>query len=389
MQHLHLSFVRSSLVLAAACALASPAAQAARFNDLHDFTGSGDGREPSGSLVAWKGLLYGTTNVGGSSDAGCIYALDPASGAVTVLYSFTGAFGGQQDGSAPVGEMIVVGGQLYGATSFGGQFDAGTVFRFDPATGVETVVHDFGSGDDGALPGAGPVAAGTMLYGTTTQGGTAGLGTAYAVDLGSGLETVLHAFAGGDDGASPFAPLAYADGLLYGTTFFGGPSNDGTVFMLDPVAVKTTVLHAFAGPSFSGNPAAGLTIHGGQLYGTTAHGGLQHCDGGCGTVFRVDAASGKEKDVYRFRSPRDGEDPEGGLVLRDGTLYGSTQGGGKSKNGTLFSVDLATGAKTTLHDFKFSRGANPGTLMWYHGILYGTTHGGGGAAEGTAFDDRP
>ena len=55
-------------------------------------------------------------------------------------------FGGQEDGSAPVGELVAVDGVLYGATSFGGQFNGGTIFSFDPATGAETVVYSFGSG---------------------------------------------------------------------------------------------------------------------------------------------------------------------------------------------------------------------------------------------------
>jgi uncharacterized repeat protein (TIGR03803 family) len=306
-----------------------------------------------------------------------------------VLHSFTGAFGGQNDGSAPVGEMVAIDGVLYGTTSFGGAYSGGTVFSFNPATGKETVIYSFGAvGGDGSIPSAGLTHVGDSLYGTTSQGGAAGLGTVFRVELASGIETVLHEFAGGEDGASPFAPLTLANGLLYGTTYFGGPANNGTVFRIDPVTAAEVVLHAFEGPPFSGNPSAGLAYHHFHLYGTTAHGG-RHCSGGCGTVFRVDTRTGRTRDLYRFSSPSDGEDPEGSLVLHQGILYGTTLEGGAGKVGTVFAIDPKTGTKTTLHDFKFQSGANPGNLVWFHGSLYGTTRGGGGAGQGTVFKLTP
>lgn len=368
---------------------ASAAAQAHPFTDLHDFLASPDGREPVGSVTPLKEMLYGTTTGGGEVDSGTVYRIDPATGDETVLYSFMGSFNGPPDGSAPEGEMVVSDGVLYGTTSFGGQFNAGTLFSFDPATGKEAVLYSFGSGSDGAQPAAGPIVVGQVLYGTTSQGGAPGFGTVFSFDLSTRQEAVLHEFASGDDGSNPFAPLTYADGVLYGTTFFGGASNDGTVFRVDPATGDETVLHAFSGPSFSGNPAAGLVFHDGFLFGTTAHGGRSSCSGGCGTVFRVNAANGKEKDLYRFHNPRDGEDPEGGLVLRQGLLYGTTLGGGKGKAGTIFSVDVRTGTKVTLYNFHFPTGANPGTLTWFRHALFGTTRGGGGAGQGTAFRFAP
>jgi uncharacterized repeat protein (TIGR03803 family) len=376
----------AALALGTVLSAAGASAQAQTFATLHSFTASPDGREPAGGLTPLAGKLYGTTNVGGAVDSGTIYVVDPATGAEQVLYSFVGVFSGSIDGNAPEGELVAANGVLYGTTSFGGTFNAGTVFRFDPATGAETLLHSFGSGSDGAMPAAGLVLAGGVLYGTTAQGGDAGLGTAFALDLASGQETVLHSFAGGADGSEPFAPLTWHGGVLYGTTFFGGPSNDGTVFRLDPATGRERVLHAFAGPAFSGNPAAGVTFHAGLLYGTTSRGGLQACGGGCGTVFQVDARTGAEADVYQFTGPNDGQDPEGGLVYSAGTLFGTTLTGGRSHLGTVFAVNPQTGGKVTLHDFEGrATGINPGTLVGFDHALYGTTHGGGGAGQGTVF----
>ncbi len=378
--------------LALACLLAAGAAgaQARGLTVLHDFTASPDGREPAGSVTPLGGMLYGTTNAGGVVDGGTLYRLDPATGALTVLHSFKGTFNGATDGSAPVGELLAVHGQLYGTTSFGGTFGAGTLFRFNPATGHETVLFNFGGSDaDGAaMPGAGPTLLDGRLYGTTSSGGTAGVGTVFEFDPATRAVRALHSFQGGEDGASPFAPLEAVGGTLYGTTYFGGASNNGTVFGVDAASGAESVLHAFTGPSFSGNPSAGLTYGAGQLYGTTAHGGLRRCGGGgCGTVFRVDVATGVETDVYQFSSPRDGQDPEGGLVLDQGRLYGTTLTGGPDTEGTAFVVDLATGRKKTLATFDGAgTGSNPGTLVRVQGVLYGTAHGGGGAGQGTVFD---
>ena len=83
------------------------------------------------------------------------------------------------------------------------------------------------------------------LYGTTTNGGTSSLGTVYKLDK-MGRTTVLHSFAGGADGANPYASLTLdAADNLYGTSSNGGTHNKGTVYKLDPTGHEC-VLHSFA-----------------------------------------------------------------------------------------------------------------------------------------------
>jgi uncharacterized repeat protein (TIGR03803 family) len=104
----------------------------------------------------------------------------------------------------------------------GGTSGYGTVFQLD-SSGTLTVLHSFTGGSDGAYPEAGLTAdtAGN-LYGTTYGGGASGQGTVFQVTL-SGVLTVLYSFTGGSDGGSPVADLlADAAGNLYGTTAFGG-----------------------------------------------------------------------------------------------------------------------------------------------------------------------
>ena len=129
----------------------------------------------------------------------------------------------------------------------------------------------------------------------------------------------------GRDGRFPYADLVAVDGTLYGTTEEGGKHN-GTVFSITPYGTEK-VLHTFGGRGDGAGPQAGLLDVNGTLYGTTVAGGSSGCNGYiCGTVFSI-TPSGKEKVNHRFGGTGDGDDPFGGLVYVNGTLYGTTSNG--------------------------------------------------------------
>src|SRR5271170_2153817 len=68
----------------------------------------------------------------------------------SLLYSFAG---GTADGSGPTGSLTDVGGVLYGMTPGGGANGRGTIFSYNLASGAETMMHSFsGFPNDGALP---------------------------------------------------------------------------------------------------------------------------------------------------------------------------------------------------------------------------------------------
>ena len=247
---------------------------------LYSFTGGADGANPVGGVIADPaGNLYGTTYRGGSSSAGVVFKLDPA-GNETVLHSFTGGADGGQPAAGVIRDSA---GNLYGTTERGGGSNSGVVFKLD-AAGNETVLHSFRGGADGAQPAAGVIqdSAGN-LYGTTQGGGGTGFGTVFKVDT-AGHETVLHSFTGApSDGAYPSAGLLLGPaGNLYGTTTAGGSGRDGAgggleggvVFEVD-TAGHETVLHNFiGGPTDASNPKAPLVRDAaGNLYGTTWYGG--------------------------------------------------------------------------------------------------------------------
>jgi uncharacterized repeat protein (TIGR03803 family) len=148
-------------------------AQTYTFTTLHDFDGS-DGATPEGNLISdSEGNLYGTTYFGGSSNcsSGCgtVFELVNSSGSYTekLLYSFRG--GG--DGQYPYAGLIKdSSGNLYGTTQGGGSLNAGTVFELVNSSGsyTENVLYSFTGGGDGGYPASGLIMDSSgNLYGTT------------------------------------------------------------------------------------------------------------------------------------------------------------------------------------------------------------------------------
>src|ERR1022692_2386533 len=149
---------------------------------------------------------------------------------------------------------------------------------------------------------------------------------------------VLYTFAGSPDGRSPNGQLIADDaGNLYGTTEFGGASDNGAIFELSPPAAKggkwtETVLYSFTGGSDGLSPNPGLVLDkSGSLYGTTFGGG--NCSSYCGVIFRLlpphtPGGAWTETVLHAFGGPngRDGGGPSGSLVFdKAGDLSGTTE----------------------------------------------------------------
>jgi uncharacterized repeat protein (TIGR03803 family) len=246
------------------------------------------------------------------------------------------------------------------------------------------VLHSFQGGTDGAEPeGVLLQGASSTLYGTTATGGGSsacpgGCGTVFELDS-SGVETVIHRFNGSDGGQPEAGLIRDSDGNLYGTTLYGGTSNDGVVFRIDPSGGEK-VLHNFKSDGVDGiNPAARLVRDAaGNLFGTTTIGGFADA----GVVFELDP-SGNETLLHTFIST-DGKDPAGGLVLDGaGILYGTTYRGGARNRGTVYTLN-SNGNEHVIHSFinKDGRWPAAGLFRDTSGNLYGITLYGGFAYEG-------
>jgi uncharacterized repeat protein (TIGR03803 family) len=169
------------------------------------------------------------------------------------------------------------------------------------------------------------------------------------------------------------------------------------VFSITPSGHET-VLHGFTGFPDGRNPEARLLNVNGTLYGTTSGGGsfCERLSRGCGTMFSI-TPGGKEKVLYSFGNGTDGENPAAGLIDVKGTLYGTTYFGGAYNSGTVFSITLG-GKEKVLHSFgprSGNDGSGPSGLIDVSGTLYGTTIEGGlpcGSASlgcGTVFSITP
>ena len=247
-----------------------------------------------------------------------------------------------------------------------------------------SVVYNFAN-SDGFGPMAG-VVQGTdgALYGTTSQGGAAGLGTVFRFDRSAGSLNTLHSFNGGD-GSTLYSGLAQGnDGALYGSTFDGGALNLGTLFRVGTTGANFVSLYSFSGPDGE-NPDDLKLVKAadGSFYGATSAGGTY----GGGTIFRLDPATGALTTLYNFAETAG---VDAGLVAgRDGKLYGTTYSGGANAAGSVFSIDPATFTLTTLHDFGGTGGSYPvpGALLHASdGYLYGSTQLGG---NGTVYRLNP
>lgn len=254
------------------------------YKTIHFFqAGLKDGAGPIGTqALDSAGDLYGLTFGGGTNGNGTFYEIT-AAGAEKVLYSFGNAPDGTQPGSGPVS----YGGNYYGVTIGGGantcyNGGCGTVFKITPA-GKETVLYNFTGGSDGLNPyelvgdsqgnfyglsktqnnavaaifeinskgdfsiaynGSYVAQIGYIIIGpngslyASASGGAFGYGQILQVTPtggGNGTVKVLHQFDGTDGSLlNPSEDLLLHDGLLYGTTNYGGSSNDGVIYKLTP-----------------------------------------------------------------------------------------------------------------------------------------------------------
>ncbi len=319
---------------------------------LYSFTGGADGAEPyKGVTLDTNGNIYGTTVAGGggSCEGGCgvLFKLTNSGGTwtQTVIHQFTGGSDGSGPGSGLTFDQQ---GNIYGMTPTGGAYGLGTVYQLQPqANGTWTlnVLHAFTGGNDGSSASAGRLILDHVgaLYGVTTVGGANGDGVVFKIAYthGAWKLATLYAFKDQPDGALPYGGLIFdKGGNLYGTTYYAGVHDVGTVYKLTNAHGKwtETVLYSFKGGNDGSSPISTLVSdEAGNLYGTTSAGGTQ-CD--CGVIFKLSPnANGTwtETVPYRFPgTPGAGFSYNGMVTGSAGNFYGATTHGGPTNDGTIY-----------------------------------------------------
>jgi uncharacterized repeat protein (TIGR03803 family) len=342
---------------------------------LHSFAIDGVG--PNACLVSdGAGRLYGTTVYAGANGRGTLYSMKTDGSGYTLVRSFTN---GSTDGGYPWAPLIRIGADtLFGTTAGGGTSNLGTVFSIKTDGTGFALLHSFlGGTSDGANSYAGLVYDGVdNLYGTTGYGGQYGYGVVFRVKTNGTGYAVLHSFGGLGDGRSPGFPLVLdGAGFLYGTTYQGGTSGDGTVFKLAVAGPDYSVLHHFTGAPDGFRPGGGVTLDGsGTLYGTTTAGGTNNY----GTLFTIKTDGSAYAILHSAGPPPDVFQPNGILILDgSGGILGASAQGGTFVRGSVFRMSADGSHSTILHSFDVFDGEAPGFLSLEGGMLFGTTYEGG------------
>jgi uncharacterized repeat protein (TIGR03803 family) len=294
-----------------------------------------------GLILATDGYYYGTASAGGSLGLGVLLRMSP-NGLVTVLHNFAGG----SDGAVPYASVIQGSdGNIYG-TTFGNSSTASTVFRYTTAGSFSTIFQ-FNATQGQSVTA--PLIQGTDgdLYGTASQGGANSCGSIFKLTT-SGSLLLNYSFPCGAGGSAPIGPpMQASNGSFYGTTSQGGTYGVGSVFKLS-VNGTPSILYSFQG-YFNGGadastPYAGLLeATDGNLYGVTTNGGTQND----GTLFRI-TTSGSYKLLLSFNGTTGNLPLAAPMQHTNGLLYGAADGGGKFRFGTVYSLNLGLGAFVAL-----------------------------------------
>jgi uncharacterized repeat protein (TIGR03803 family) len=154
---------------------------------------SGTPLSVSGVVFGPDGSLYGTTELGGTSCTdGCgtvVQFVPPASAGSGWTENTIDEFPGGREGQLPFAPPVVTpGGKVYGTTDAGGSANAGTIFELTPPSTpggawTKSLLHTF-EGNDGRFPLSGIILApGGVIYGVTNRGGSAGVGVVFELTL--------------------------------------------------------------------------------------------------------------------------------------------------------------------------------------------------------------
>jgi uncharacterized repeat protein (TIGR03803 family) len=393
----------SAATLIALLMLLWPGAAGAQVQDLiqceqlHAFLGGAqDGEYLLDPVIEGRdGRLYGTTINGGVEDGGVVFALAKDGSQFVILHDFTGS---TNNGIWPWGGVIQgQDGKLYGAARYGGTQDAGVVFSLNTDGTGFTNLHSFTTNaNEGAYP-LNTVIQGRdgRLYGRTLSGGTNDSNIIFGLNTNGTGYAVLHSFSAEfpywDDSYSGL--VEGSDGLLYGTTYCDGAYGDGSVFRLQKDGTSFQTLHDFKGSSTEGYCPFGSVYETreGVLYGTTSYGGPDDY----GMLYKINRdGTGYAILRYFIATNSEGYLPVAPPVEGPGDLlYGTTYFDDFDDGGIVYCVRKDGSGFAWLYRFKWDlpEGTDPNARMirGSDGALYGTTFSGNDPGAGSVFRIKP
>lgn len=339
-------------------------------------------------VTAQQDEFWGTTQLGGTGNAGVIFSMNNDGTGYKVRHNFYV----DKIGSAPIYAPCLYNDTYYGITEQGGRYASGVLYSYNKTSKVYTLLHEFVT-ENGFRPLSNVVVINNKLYGTTYDfnKGLTRPGTIYEYDLTTNvysLKKVFTNYTGAVLGARPVGSLTVYNGKIYGSTKDGGSGLAGSIFEYDPTSDEFRSLYGFgysAGSYPNGKqPNGSLVLYNNELYGTTQAGGAN----GYGVIFKYNMTSNAFTKLADFGGSTNGSQPTDGMTLLNGIFYGATGYGGTFGYGTIYTFDPATSIVTYLHNFNYngSTGSNPlFKLTLYNNLLYGSSTNAGIIRDGNIF----
>jgi uncharacterized repeat protein (TIGR03803 family) len=396
----------------------------------------------SGLVRLSDGQLYGVSPTGGRAGSGCIFRMDPSTGAVTILVQSPLVSGVELSSRVKVG-LVGVGGTLYGVVNNYGSDAEACVWKWNAGLGLTRIIRF----QDNLSYGEEPVPqlainSSNTIYGVCRSGGNLGGGTLWSLDSG-GTFTVVANFDSSDpsvNGMSPHSVTVASDGTVYGTSLSNAINESGSTGRLwkwtsggglaalgdmpATLGVITSSLVATAAGRVCGvavdeknyslneqlwtwTQAGGfvsrrsfgngggdwevstfISLHStGDIYGTTNSTGTNSA----GQLWKLDSSN-----VFSFVTTLPasfGRYTSGSIAQDANALYFSSSSGGATatdSGGAVWKYDLTTGAALVADLEEPTAGVNPSALLRASdGAVYGVSRSSGYSSDETLWKHTP
>ncbi|MCP4521767.1 MAG: T9SS type A sorting domain-containing protein [Cytophagales bacterium] len=309
---------------------------------------------------ASNGKLYGLASAGGNGRRGTIFEFNLANNQTIIRFGFNGNNGGE-----PKGNLIQASnGKLYGMTSAGGAGNKGVVFEFNLQNSNYSYKNLYNP--NSSIGNTISLIKGTndKIYGVTTgdnisAGGTReGSGAIFEIDPISKQRKNLYYFNGLqiENGIRPYSRLIQgAEGVFYGSTFYGGANGNGVIFKYNINNNSYTKITDLSDKMLDG------IISDNTLYAISTSGGVNQL----GFLFKYNLLNNTFTKLHDFSSIIN---PERITLGIDGNIYGISKRGGNNDRGVLFSYDVINSTFSIVHSFALT----PSSVMQLSdGYIYG------------------
>ena len=336
---------------------------------IHQFgSDSTDGLYPWGSLIESGSKLYGTTRMGGKNHGGTIFSINPDGSGYKTIYSFLTQ---KPFTWAPNGTLLAFGSCLYGMTLGGGANDSGAIFKINQDGSGFTILYNCKGGpNDGFYSESLLIHYGSVLYGSTFYGGLTDSGTIFKINIdGSGFE-IVHSFDNNNDGGiHPSNFSLINDSVIYGESIYKIDSTDQYVtkiFRINTNGSGFRILH-----NFDSNQTyyRGLFQNGTEIFG------ISQGSKNSGQIFKMNLDGSGYTTIHTYSMNDDGDFWPESMISSGNMIYGITKGGGTNNNGTIFRLNYKDTSYTVLYNIgdvpDDIKQTTANRLLIYNGSIYG------------------